>query len=456
MGDAASERSYRMEESKPDSTGVTHDAVSGEDGDVDMDQGAEAKPGTQEDIQMTDGEAGTSNEDSERPETDAEALLRTLKIKHDLTMTQQDVDEMMGRVMGLIQASIKPTSAEGDIQTEVIMETFFFKVITHTVSYTSGNPPQRHDTRAAEFFRNLTAYPAPDGPCTLYQALDKNFDKEEIEGTTISRHSAVESLPPILHILVQRTKGDGTKNPNPVVIDERLQLDRYMDAPQGSELMFLRETSWALKKHRALLTEQENQLAAMDTIPLPGQESEQGSADDFATVDKDAGRDASFAQYGKFALEMDGCTEDVADEQGVPYFTFPALAKTPSPSHTPTDPPPSRTAAVRKQLQDDLNTVNAKLEGLFAGMSNHSYALHAIVCHSGSGRGGHYWVWIRDFDGGVWRKYNDTNVSEEGDTRRLLDNLNSSGDPYFLCYVREEDRGRHVRVPEREVEGMEV
>ena len=68
----------------------------------------------------------------------------------------------------------------------------------------------------------------------------------------------------------------------------------------------------------------------------------------------------------------------------------------------------------------------------------------------GSGRGGHYWVWIRDFEAGLWRKYNDTVVSEERDTRKLLDNLNSSGDPYFLCYVRDADRGVHVKVPKRD------
>lgn len=454
MGDTVSDRSYRMDDAKPDYNGITHDAAApAGDGDVEMQENKELASATNDDIQMTDGETATSGDNQERPETDAESLLRTLKIKHDLTMTQQDVDEMMGRVMGLVQASIKPTSAEGDIQTEVIMETFFFKVITHTVSFSLGDPPQRHDTRAAEFFRNLTAYPAPDGPCTLYQALDNNFDKGEVEGTTISRYSAIESLPPILHVLVQRTKGDGTKNPNPVVIEETLQLDRYMDAPEGSELQYLRETSWALKRHRALLTEQENQLAAMDNIAFPGQDTSTGDRQ-FTMVDKNAGTDASFSDLGRFALEMDGYGEDVADENGVPRFTFPDDDASPA-SQTPPPTTLSRTVAVRQQLQSDLADVNAKLEGLFAGMSNHSYALHAVVCHSGSGRGGHYWVWIRDFDAGVWRKYNDTNVSEERDTRKLLDGLNFSGDPYFLCYVREEDRGRYVRVPKREVEGME-
>lgn len=456
MGDAASDRSFRMDDVKPDSMGVTQSGASVEDGDVDMAQGTQPAPATKEDVEMTDGEVTTPDAEHEPPETDADSLLRTLKIKHDLTMTQQDVDEMIGRVMGLIQASIKPTSTEGDIQTEVIMETFFFKVIMHTVSFT-GEPPERQDKRAAEFFRNLTAYPAPDGPCTLYQALDKNFDKEEIEGTAISRYSAVESLPPILHILVQRTKGDGTKNPNPVVIDERLQLDRYMDAPEGSELMFLRETSWALKKHRALLTEQENQLAALDSIPLPGGSQSNLDAGAFSTIDGRNGRDDHFAKYGKYVLEMDGYAEDVSDEDGVPRFDFRAVEEASSPPAQGTPQAAiSRASIVRKQLQDDLNDVNSKLENLFAGMSNHSYALHSIVCHSGSGRGGHYWVWIRDFEEGIWRKYNDTNVGEERDTRKLLDNLNSSGDPYFLCYVREEDRGDYVRVPKREVADMDL
>ncbi|SPO05205.1 uncharacterized protein DNG_07892 [Cephalotrichum gorgonifer] len=459
MGDAASDRSYKMDDWKLDSVDATGDTAGfAQEEDVDMVHSTDAAPALNEDVEMTDGETAASDEDlAERPETDAESLLQTLKIKHELTMSQQDVDEMMGRVMGLMQASIKPTSTEGDIQTEVILQTFFFRVIMHTVSFTTGESPQRQDTRTAEFFRNLTAYPAPDGPCTLYQALDNNFDKEEIEGTTISRYSAVESLPPILHVLVQRTKGDGTKNPNPVVIDEYLQLDRYMDAPEGSDLMYLRETSWALKKRRAELTEQENLLSSMDSTPLPSTNTQEGqhNTDDrqFVMIDSTAGSDEQFAKYGKYALERDGYTEDVVDEEGIPRFDFldAVDASSPTTRPLPSLSPPSRTREIRQQLQEDLNTVNAKIEGLFVGMSNHNYALHAVVCHSGSGRGGHYWVWIRDFEEGIWRKYNDTVVSEERDTRKLLDNLNSSGDPYFLCYVRAEDRAGYVRVPKREV-----
>ena len=62
---------------------------------------------------------------------------------------------------------------------------------------------------------------------------------------------------------------------------------------------------------------------------------------------------------------------------------------------------------------------------------------------------GHYWVWIYDFEQNIWRKYIDSNVELNRNTDEVLATLNSNGEPYFLCYVRDEDKDEHVDVPRR-------
>lgn len=495
MGDAASDRSF--DQTKVDAMEISEEAATAVNADADAKIGQ--APGVtvfakaKDDVEMTDGETVASGDDegsikstADTPDSETEGLLNTLKVKHELTMIQQDVDEIMGRVLGLLQASIKPTSIENDIQIETVMQTFFFKVIMRTISYQDGDLRTPHETKSAEFFRNLTAYPAPDGPCTLYQALDNNFDQEEIEGTTTSRYSSIESLPPILHVLVQRTKGDGTKNPNPVVIEEYLQLDRYMDAPPGSDLMYFRETSWTLKKQRAALLERENLLSSMDNIHEPIDPAQATDTPMMGDENDKAALESSDSRYRANAisvLRLSGLTNESSDQRGAELLSFiePLASSDDDEDGDEVDDandgdddiddvdaerkilPPTNEPSfggddvsdVRQIIQQDLNSVQSRLDNLFAGMNNYNYALHAVVCHTGSGRGGHYWVWIRDFEEKTWRKYNDTVVSEERDTRKLLDTLNSSGDPYFLCYVRDVDKEQHVSVPKRQPAGLD-
>jgi ubiquitin carboxyl-terminal hydrolase 47 len=40
------------------------------------------------------------------------------------------------------------------------------------------------------------------------------------------------------------------------------------------------------------------------------------------------------------------------------------------------------------------------------------YELYAVLVHSGSAIGGHYYAYIKSFEDGKWYNYNDSNVSE--------------------------------------------
>ena len=59
-------------------------------------------------------------------------------------------------------------------------------------------------------------------------------------------------------------------------------------------------------------------------------------------------------------------------------------------------------------------------------------------------------VWIHDFRKNVWYKYNDGVVTEDARTSQaVLDELNDSGDPYYVAYVRDELKHKLVEVPQR-------
>ena len=65
-------------------------------------------------------------------------------------------------------------------------------------------------------------FPAENGPCSLYDALGRNFDQQILEESKLSRYTTIRTLPPILHVLIQRTQSNGSKNGNPVIIPETL------------------------------------------------------------------------------------------------------------------------------------------------------------------------------------------------------------------------------------------
>ena len=68
---------------------------------------------------------------------------------------------------------------------------------------------------------------------------------------------------------------------------------------------------------------------------------------------------------------------------------------------------------------------------------------------------GHYWIYIRDFDRGIWRKYNDEYVQEAKeediyDTQPTI----KPATPYFLVYVKDDQRKELVDAVCRDVQEL--
>ncbi|KAH8173929.1 ubiquitin carboxyl-terminal hydrolase domain-containing protein [Sarocladium implicatum] len=355
---------------------------------------------------------------------------------------QQDVEEVIGSIINRLQAAIKPSEVDQKtgIQLEKIMETFFVTTINYTKKF--DDKEYQHEI---SFDRSITAYPSPDGPCSLYDALGRNFDQQIMEESKLSRYTAIKTLPPVLHVLLQRSQSIGRKNGNPVVIPETLYLDRYMDAPHESPAFRRRVEDWSIASR---VEELKKQKAQLDTTV-----STAGILEPIRRGTFMASEQASTPQEGKAGVfesetwDFDGPVDN--DFLLVNQVTLPDPAEDLN-AALPQEEMHATEKAIQEMMETELQQREQKLEEHRAAGKEIPYRLHAVICHRGHLTSGHYWVWIRDFEDNLWRWYNDADVKENKNTEDVLKTLSSSGEPYYLCYVRDSDKEKYVDVPKRE------
>ncbi|KAJ4176300.1 ubiquitin-specific protease ubp2 [Fusarium falciforme] len=378
--------------------------------------------------------------DVDEPETVDQKVISALEHQKRSSGTdQQDVEEVMGSILNRLQAAIRPSSVNQStgIQLEKIMETFFVTTINYTKKF-----DDKMYKKEVSFDRSITAFPAPKGTCSLYDALGRNFDQQIIQESKLSRYTAIKTLPPVLHVLIQRSQSMGSKNRNSVDIPETLYLDRYMDAPHDSPAFQQRVESWVITSCISDLKAQK------------------------ATVEKVLPTGAYFKNYGRDEPPIPASQDETEDSEWIAseqtwefngpvdddflLFNGPAKDSTPV-AELPPNPKDvkSTEASIREMMEKELHQKEEALEKYHAGLKNIPYRLHAVICHRGQLMSGHYWVWIYDFEQNIWRKYNDSNVELNRNIDEVLATLNSSEEPYFLCYVRDEDKDEYVDVPRR-------
>jgi len=92
------------------------------------------------------------------------------------------------------------------------------------------------------------------------------------------------------------------------------------------------------------------------------------------------------------------------------------------------------------ELQERIEQLKAKRHSLFAvsELQKHKYVLHAILIHDGEAGMGHYWAFIHDHATGIWRRFNDTNVSVETEDNVIAESYGGKGtaSAYCLVYAR--------------------
>lgn len=386
----------------------------------------------------------TNMSDTDSSDVDQKVLTALEHQKRSSGTDQQDVEEVMGSIINRLQAAIRPSSIDEStgIQLEKIMETFFVTTVNYTKKFDDSKYQQE-----ISFDRALTAFPAPEGPCSLYDALGRNFDQQILAESKLSRYTAIKTLPPILHILIQRTQSTGSKNGNAVVIPETLYLDRYMDKNHSSPAFKSRVEDWVITDRIADI---KSQLAKIESNPpylglleSGGQQSKETLGAGAIDADLEAPVEIGL---GEENWDFDGPVDDdfvlISNQSKDTGASWPPL---------PIRDVRETHESILQMMQDELKMHQDNLSTRLEGEKEIAYRLHAVICHRGHLTSGHYWVWIRDFQDGVWRWYNDADVKENKDTEEVLKTLSTGGEPYFLCYVRDEDKDKYVSVPKRDV-----
>lgn len=365
-----------------------------------------------------------------------QAILKALSTQErESGTTQQDVEETMGSMLNHLQNILRPHSSTDEIQWDLVTELCFYELQKYKRKE-GATLFERMGDKVLE--RSIVAYPTTNGSCTVYEGISRGLDLEILEGRE-QVFGAISRPPPVLFMHIQRTDSMYQKNNNVVIVEERLFLDRFMDAPQDSELMRLRQCAWHLQQQHKLLLA--NQLKSSDQ-PAASEPTRQAAT----FFEEDGERNSGSVLGDRPVAPLALSAQPFEFQPESPLSTGADTA-----SELPTldvDGLPNLKdiqAMSEKQIQETRDAI----EKLFSQHQQHGYRLHAVICHKGQLSAGHYWNWIYDAATGRWIKYNDERVTDVTDTAKCLAELNSSGEPYFLCYARDDVRDEVVSVPKR-------
>ncbi|ETS75301.1 hypothetical protein PFICI_12245 [Pestalotiopsis fici W106-1] len=380
-------------------------------------------------------------------ETVSERISQLLEQSDRKGTDQQDVEEIIGFIIEHLMRSISsngPMPGRSDLQADTITETFFPIMSNYVLN------PRTSDVESVQLVpdRWINAFPHDQTgvSTTIYQALDRNFTLQMLEdGSKRARYNALHSLPPILHIRIQRLTSASAKNTNPILLVDELYLDRYMDTPRDSKLALMRSQDWAMRNHRLLM---EDQIRAAGISSKTQSEQKVNNNEDSNVENIDPGQPSALDSYEEV---MKGIL-DLAPHG----FKRPIKKRNIDSSSKRNDSCLQDINALLKKNEsmaiESLKPTRTEedVAAYYESLTQHKYRLHAIICHSGNARAGHYWIWIRDFERNVWIKYNDSTVTvDTREPQAVIDELNTTGDPCYVAYVRDADKSNLVGIPKR-------
>ncbi|KFX96565.1 hypothetical protein O988_05251 [Pseudogymnoascus sp. VKM F-3808] len=329
---------------------------------------------------------------------------------------QQDVTEVIGNVIFRLQCAIKPTRIDPKFgeQIDVVRETFFGANAVHLKKADS-------DDVKVEDWANIIVFPATDGERDIYEALDVVFDEQivEIDNANATQFASINNLPPIVQIQIQRTAFDPTtqqasKNQNRIVFDETIYLDRYME---DDKILQRRRDAWVWKNRIRLLEARQKALQVTD-VDVPVEGALHATKDFLQSLGDDEVND--IAINPDLASTLEERANEISNE----------MAK----------------------ISKEISSLKLKLQEQFTDLRQHRYRLQAVFIHRGTNAYGHYWIYIYDFANDIWREYNDERVSIVEDRTRIFGQPGTGGaTPYYLVYVRDEDKNDIVDAVCREL-----
>ncbi|KAI9813536.1 MAG: ubiquitin-specific protease ubp2 [Thelocarpon impressellum] len=316
---------------------------------------------------------------------------------------QQDVTEVIGNVLFQLECAMKADSIDSNGEQHDDIKRLFYGRSKAHIEAKSG--PRTNE----EYFADIKINVA-DGPRDIYTALDGAFDVQEVslEDGSFPQYTSIAQLPPILQIHVQRVQYDKEskkmyKSDSHLKLRETIYLDRYMDSRDPS-LLEKRRQSWKWKEDLRRLETRREALGGTDVDM---------SVPDMLHLTKHWLEDVRSDDKSDLTIKEPGMSVALADEA----------------------------EGVRRELDEidaSIWDIQNKLESQFADLQALPYRLQSVFIHRGTATFGHYWIYIYDFQTGIWRKYNDGYVTQVADPQKEIyeQDAHYPATPYYLVYVQ--------------------
>ncbi|KAF2685800.1 cysteine proteinase [Lentithecium fluviatile CBS 122367] len=295
---------------------------------------------------------------------------------------QQDAAEILNNVFDLLSCAFEGESTLRDGEQLDLIKKLFFSDVT-TVRVTNGKRASKSD------LQDNVHVSTKDRDRTLCAALDDEFGSTELEGDMI-KFELFEEAAPIQIINVRRLQyenGRPRKDESHLALDKVLYLDRYLKKTKTlseEQLQALRDDQWRLQSELRRLDERRRTLKETDfeKLDLPSVLEETAAWVETAQTEMpNLFSDSIKTESNGLASQLGQRAEELRPEIS--------------------------------ELHGHMDKLEHEIDAVFENCKDHPYRLHAIFIHAGSHSGGHYWIYIYDFQNNIWRSYNDETVKEE-------------------------------------------
>jgi ubiquitin carboxyl-terminal hydrolase 25/28 len=325
---------------------------------------------------------------------------------------QQDVTECIENVTFQLEAALRPQSIEDDGEQYDLIKQLYYGKTKQKITPLNGGVERTLVERFSSLIINVS-----DHPRDIYDALDSYFSEDvvELEEGAAKKSLTICELPQILQFHVQRVLFDRErlmpyKSLEPIPFGERIYLDRYLDTDDAEMLrkreevfQWKREIGEALQRRQRLLHKPDGHMTVVDSLVT-----------------------------ARRLLELRGAERHAA--------AIAAIAAEVQRRH-------QELAALDAALQRLHECVAAQ----FAAYTRVAYLIFAIFIHRGEASYGHYWIYIRDPQRNIFRKYNDEVVTEVPLSEVMNFAEGNTATPYYIVYAKELLEAEYIEPLKRKI-----
>lgn len=349
-----------------------------------------------------------------RPHADADIGLRKL----EEVARQQDASEILNNVFDLLSCAFRGEDTLRDGEQLDLIKRIFFSDVT-SVRRDKDKEILKTD------LQDTIRISAKDRDRSLCAALDEEFGSTEAEAG-VTKFEFFEQAAPIQIINVQRLlfqNGETRKDVSHIALPKVLYMDRYMkqtDSLSAEQLQRLRTQQWTLQEQKLKL---ENRMKLLKET-------------DFKAIDLPSVLD----ETARALIDLQKHRSEEEDESSASTQEQGSDADDSTPPESICEHLRNRANELRPELahiEEQIQKLEGEIESVFEHCRDHPYKLHAVFMHAGSHAGGHYWIYIYDFQKNIWRKYNDETVTEVSEAA-VLEKLEQDRPPTStgIVYVR--------------------